>query len=347
MSAFTPRVATLLAGLLRGDRASLARSITLVESSHPAHRVEAGALLGALSLERAKSASALRAPVDADDANAPRVRVGIAGPPGAGKSTLVEALGLHVLATHAHARVAVLAVDPSSTRSGGSLLGDAARMPELSRSARAFVRPSPTRGALGGLAPATGDALALAEGAGFGVVLVETVGVGQSEVAIAGAVDATVLVLAPAAGDELQGAKKGIVEFADIIVVNKADGALVDAARHAAANYARALSLSRPRHARWAPPVLTASASTGDGVARLWDTLLSFVRTCGAGELADTRRAQALDAAWRGAEETVTRALRTDAKARAAVDALAAALGLGNCAPRVAADAIAAAFLRK
>jgi len=274
--------------------------------------------------------------------------VGVAGPPGAGKSTLVEALGLLALARGAAAgqRVAVLAVDPSSLRTGGSLLGDAARMPELARAARAYVRPSPARGALGGLAAATADAILLAEAAGYGVVLVETVGVGQSEVAVADAVDLTLLVLAPGAGDELQGAKKGIVEVADVVVVNKADGAGEAPARVAAGDYARALALARRPLGAPPPPVLTASAATGARVGDVWDALLAAAAARGAPALAARRREQAGAAAWRGAADALVAALRAEPRARAAADALAPALGAGECSPRVAAAAIVDAFLR-
>jgi LAO/AO transport system kinase len=330
--------ASLLAGLLRGERSCLARAITLIESSLQAHRVEAGALLGAISRHRVGVAPA---------ASGPRLRIGIAGPPGAGKSTLIEALGLHVLSLGVGARIAVLAVDPSSSRAGGSLLGDATRMPELSKSHAAYVRPSPSRGALGGLAPATADAIVLCETAGHGVILVETVGLGQSEVAVVDAVDVTLLVLAPAAGDELQGAKKGIVEVADVLVVNKADGSLENAAKSAAADYQRALSLSRAARPGWAPRVLTASAATGAGIPQVWESLVAFADSQGPARIAATRRQQATSAAWRAAAEMLSSELKCDPEALAAADALGGALEEGSCAPRIAADAILKAFMRR
>src|SRR6478672_11136472 len=224
-----------------GDRRALARAITLVESTRADHRAEAEALLAEVLPHVGNS-----------------VRVGISGAPGAGKSTFIEALGGY-LVEQAH-RVAVLAVDPSSTRSGGSILGDKTRMEQLTRSPLAFVRPSPTGGTLGGVARRTREALLLCEAAGFDVVLVETVGVGQSEVAVAGMVDCFMLLIAPAAGDELQGIKRGIMELADLVVVNKADGDLAAIAGITAADYANALHLVRPRIAAWVPRVLTCSA---------------------------------------------------------------------------------------
>ena len=238
-----------------GDRRALARAITLVESTRRDHRADAVALLDAIL-----------------PATGTATRVGISGAPGAGKSTFIEALGLHLV--DAGHRVAVLAVDPSSARSGGSILGDKTRMEQLSRRPEAFIRPSPSGGTLGGVARRTREALLVCEAAGFDVVLVETVGVGQSEVAVAGMVDLFVLLLAPGAGDELQGVKRGIVELADLIVVNKADGDLLDPARHTAADYAHALHLvrSRPTTARstGCAPVRRCSArgSTSSGRRR-------------------------------------------------------------------------------
>ena len=223
--------------MVDGDRRALARAITLVESTRADHRAEAEALL----------AEVLPHTGDA-------IRVGISGAPGAGKSTFIEALGLHLVA-HGH-RVAVLAVDPSSTRSGGSILGDKTRMEQLTRSPHAFVRPSPTGGTLGGVARRTREAMLLCEAAGFDVVLVETVGVGQSEVKVAAMVDLFLVLVAPGGGDELQGLKRGIMELADLVVVNKADGDLAAAAAHTAADYAAALHLVRPRIAGWTPRVL-------------------------------------------------------------------------------------------
>ncbi len=247
----------LASQVIDGDRRALARAITLVESTRADHRAEAEALLAEV-LPHVGGA----------------VRVGISGAPGAGKSTFIEALGGH-LVEHDH-RVAVLAVDPSSTRSGGSILGDKTRMEQLTRSPHAFVRPSPTGGTLGGVARRTREAMLLCEAAGFDVVLVETVGVGQSEVKVAAMVDLFLVLVAPGGGDELQGLKRGIMELADLVVVNKADGDLAATAAHTAADYAAALHLVRPRIATWSPRVLTCSALTGEGIPEVWDTVGEF-----------------------------------------------------------------------
>src|SRR5829696_3615620 len=240
--------------VIAGDRRALARAITLAESTRPDHRAEAEALLAEV-LPRSGAA----------------VRVGISGAPGAGKSTLIEALGTHLVAEGQ--RVAVLAVDPSSTRSGGSILGDKTRMEQLTRSPDAFVRPSPTGGTLGGVARRTREAMLLCEAAGFDVVLVETVGVGQSEVKVAAMVDLFLVIVAPGGGDELQGIKRGIMELADLIVVNKADGDLAPAAGRAASDLRHAVHLLRPKRASWEVDVLTASALTGAGIAELWEAI--------------------------------------------------------------------------
>ncbi len=250
---------SLAAQVLGGDRRALARAITLVESTRPDHRVEADALLAELIPH-------------AGDAT----RVGISGAPGAGKSTLIEALGVQLV--DAGHRVAVLAVDPSSTRTGGSILGDKTRMEELVRRPDAFVRPSPTGGTLGGVTRRTREALLCCEAAGFDVVLVETVGVGQSEVAVDGMVDTFVVLVPPAGGDELQGIKRGIMELADVVVVTKADGDLEAAAKATAADYANAMRLIRPKSDAlaahgWRPEVLTCSALLPRGVDDVWSAV--------------------------------------------------------------------------
>lgn len=240
--------ASELAGLVRGgDRRALARAITLVESTRGDHRERATELVDAVL-----------------PGTGGAVRVGITGTPGAGKSTFVEELGTRL--TKAGHRVAVLAIDPSSRRSGGSILGDKTRMERLARDPQAFIRPSPSGGTLGGVARRTREALLLCEAAGFDVVFVETVGVGQSEVAVADMVDEFVLLVAPGGGDELQGIKRGIMELADVVVVNKADGDLAPAAGRQVADYHHALHLLRPKHEGWVVPVLAASALEGTGV---------------------------------------------------------------------------------
>ena len=252
--------------LREGDRRTLARAITLIESQRADHRRAADELLARLA-DPARQA----------------LRVGLSGTPGVGKSTFVETLGLRL--TAAGKRVAVLAVDPSSARSGGSILGDKTRMERLSRDPAAFIRPSPAASQLGGVARRTRETVALCEAAGFDVVLIETVGVGQSETAVAWMADIFILLLAPAGGDELQGVKRGIMEIADLILVNKADGALLAEAKRTEADYAGALRLLRKRPqdpAGW-PRAMTVSAATGDGIAEAWAAVE---------ELADWRRTQ-------------------------------------------------------
>ena len=241
--------------LRRGDRTALARAITLVESTRSDHREQAQRLLMAL-MPYAGAA----------------MHVGITGVPGVGKSTTIEALGMHLI-EQGH-RVAVLAVDPSSTRTGGSILGDKTRMAQLAVHPHAYIRPSPTSGTLGGVARATRETIVLLEAAGFDVVLVETVGVGQSEVAVANMVDTFVFLTLARTGDQLQGIKKGVLELADIVVVNKADGEHAIEAGAAARELAAAIRLIYPRETLWRPPVLTMSARDGTGLTELWDTVL-------------------------------------------------------------------------
>ena len=241
----------LAAGVLAGDRTAIGRAITLVESTLPAHRADAAALLDELLPH-------------SGDAH----RVGITGVPGVGKSTFIEALGLRL--TGAGHKVAVLAVDPSSSRTGGSILGDKTRMAQLAVDPAAFIRPSPSAGTLGGVTRATREAMVVLEAAGHDVVLVETVGVGQSETVVHGMVDIFVVLMLAGAGDELQGIKKGVLELADLLAVNKADGSNVDKARQAAVDYRRALHLVQPPGASWEPPVLTCSALEGLGLDELW-----------------------------------------------------------------------------
>jgi len=310
-----------------GDRRALARGITLVESTRADHRAQANELLAALLPSTGNS-----------------IRVGISGAPGAGKSTLIEALGLHVIG-EGH-RVAVLAVDPSSTRSGGSILGDKTRMGELVKHPDAYVRPSPTGGTLGGVARRTREAMLLCEAAGFDVVLVETVGVGQSEVAVAGMVDCFVLLIAPAAGDELQGIKRGIMELADLVVVNKADGELRAVAGITASDYANALRLVRPRSPAWAPRVVQCSALEGTGIADLWRAVDDFRTALGAGHELEARRSdQARDWMWSEIADTLLERLRADRTAAALAARLEAQVRAGRLPPTAAAAQVLGAFL--
>lgn len=312
-----------------GDRRALARAITLVESTRPDHRAEAAALLEALLPDTGRS-----------------VRVGISGAPGAGKSTFIEALGTHLV--ERGRRVAVLAVDPTSSRSGGSILGDKTRMERLARSPEAFIRPSPSGGTLGGVARRTREAMLVCEAAAFDVVLVETVGVGQSEVAVAGMVDLFLLLLAPGAGDELQGMKRGIVELADLVVVNKADGELAAAADRTAAEYAHALGVVRPRTDVWVPRVLQCSALLGEGVAEVWSAVEEHDATFRASGLLERRRAeQAREWMWSEVTESLLDALRSDTEVAALVASLEREVVAGTTPPTAAAQRILAAFRRE
>jgi LAO/AO transport system kinase len=277
----------LAAAVCGGDRAALPRAITLVESTRRDHHEQAQELLLAL-MPQAGSAH----------------HVGITGFPGVGKSTAIEALGMYLI--EREHRVAVLAVDPSSTRTGGSILGDKTRMPRLAAHPDAYIRPSPTSGTLGGVAKATRETIVLLEAAGFDVVLVETVGVGQSEVAVANMVDTFVFLTLARTGDQLQGIKKGVLELADIVVVNKADGEHLSEARSAARELAGAIRLIHPRETLWRPPVLTMSALEGTGLEELWETVERHRQVLSeAGEFEARRRAQQVDWTWQMVRDTV------------------------------------------
>ena len=308
----------LAAGVRSGDRRSLARAVTLVESTRDDDREAAVALLGEL---HAPGVGA--------------VRIGISGAPGVGKSTFIEALGCHLV--DAGHRVAVLAVDPSSTRSGGSILGDKTRMSELARRPEAFIRPSPSGGDLGGVAARTGEALLLCEAAGFDVVLVETVGVGQSEVAVADLVDTFVLLVSPGGGDELQGVKRGIMELADLVVVTKADGDLHPAARRAEADHRHAVHFLRRRFEERAPRGLAVSSIAGSGIPEGWAALCEHHDALAAsGSLEALRASQAVTAFWREVERGLLARLRAGAGAEH-LDALVAGVRAGTTLPAVAA----------
>jgi LAO/AO transport system kinase len=280
-------VEDLAAAVCRGDRAALPRAITLVESTRPDHQEQAQQLL----LELTPHAGTAH-------------HVGITGVPGVGKSTAIEALGMYLI-ERGH-RVAVLAVDPSSTRTGGSILGDKTRMPRLATHPDAYIRPSPTSGTLGGVAKATRETIVLLEAAGFDVILVETVGVGQSEVAVANMVDTFVFLTLARTGDQLQGIKKGVLELADIVAVNKADGNHLSEARSAARELSSAIRLIHPRDTLWRPPVLTMSALEGNGLTELWETIERHRQVLTeAGEFQARRRAQQVDWTWQLVRDTV------------------------------------------
>jgi LAO/AO transport system kinase len=318
-----PDGAALAAEVRTGSRRALARAITLVESTRADHRAQAGALLDVL-LPHTGGA----------------IRLGISGPPGVGKSTFIEALGLHI--TDAGQRLAVLAVDPTSARSGGSILGDKTRMERLTQAPRAFIRPSPSGTHAGGVAARTREAMLVCEAAGHDVVLVETVGVGQSEVAVAGMVDCFLLLQHPNAGDDLQAIKRGIVELADLIVVNKAD---LDeaAARRAAHELDSAVHLYPPRHPGWQVPVLLASARTGAGIPQVWDTVRAHHDALGAdGTLTAHRRAQAVQWFWALVNAGLREAFEASGAVRAALPRALDAVASGRRSPsQAAADLLA------
>lgn len=288
------------------DRASLARAITLVESTRPDHRKQAAETIRAILPRTGKS-----------------LRIGISGVPGVGKSTFIEAFGMHAIKL-GH-KVAVLAVDPSSSKTGGSILGDKTRMGELAQHENAFIRPSPAAGTLGGVARNTREAILLCEAAGFDVVLVETVGVGQSETEVADMVDFFMLLLLPGSGDELQGIKKGIVELADLIVVNKADGDLKAQAERVRADYAAALRMLSADTAAWKPKALTASALENIGIDKVWQAALDYQATMQEnGLLAKRREQQAVAWMWREIKERLIQSFTDSpdvAKALAGVEA--------------------------
>ncbi|MGI8663443.1 MAG: methylmalonyl Co-A mutase-associated GTPase MeaB [Acidimicrobiales bacterium] len=313
-------IEVLADGVRRGDRRSLARAITLVESQRPDQRVLAIELLDALL-----------------PATGAGIRVGISGPPGVGKSTLIEALGIHVV-REGH-RVAVLAIDPSSTRSGGSILGDKTRMELLARETDAYIRPSPSSGVLGGVARRTREAMVVCEAAGFDVVVIETVGVGQSEVDVDDMVDTFVLLVAAGGGDELQGIKRGVTEMADIVAVTKADGELLVAAQRAASDHRNALHLLRPRTSGWSPPVLLCSASTDSGINELWATVGAHRAALEvAGALEERRAAQARRWLWAEVRDSMLRELLADPEAAHAADELEREVVSGALSPTSAAQ---------
>jgi LAO/AO transport system kinase len=326
MAASTDDLPTLARKLRGGERATLARAITLIESKRADHQQQAHLLVQALLPETGKA-----------------VRVGITGSPGVGKSTTIDALGTYL--TEKGHKVAVLAVDPSSTRTGGSILGDKTRMARLSNDAYAFIRPSPAAGTLGGVAAKTRETMLICEAAGFDVILVETVGIGQSETAVSDMTDFFLVLMLPGAGDELQGIKKGVVELADMIAVNKADGDNVRRAKAAAGEYRAALHILTPRSPTWAPPVVTYSALTGDGIAGLWQQALDHRKQLVAsGEFAARRREQQVKWMWAILEDRFRLRLATDAKLRTRLPALEKSVADGTLSPALAVDEIARAL---
>ncbi len=322
----SPTSAALVDGVRSGDRAALGRAITLLESSRGDHRQEARELLAALAPH-------------AGGAH----RVGVTGVPGVGKSTFIEALGCHLTAS-GH-RVAVLAVDPTSSLTGGSILGDKTRMQRLANDPGAFVRPSPSSGTLGGVTRSTNEAIAVLEAAGYDVVLVETVGVGQSETAVAAMVDFFLVLALPGAGDELQGIKKGVLELADMVAVNKDDGEGSPAARAAARDYSAAMRLTQPASTSWTPPVVTCSAATGDGLPELWEHVEAHrLALTATGEWEQRRREQRLSWMWSMVEDRLLESVRRDPSVVELLQAIEEGVLAADLSPSVAADRLLDAF---
>jgi len=325
----TQETAALADAVRNGNRRALAQAITLIESTRSDHRADASALLQQLMPHAGNS-----------------IRLGISGVPGVGKSTFIEALGNHVI--DAGHRVAVLTVDPSSAISGGSILGDKTRMELLSRRAEAYIRPSPAGTTLGGVARRSREALILCEAAGFDVVIVETVGVGQSETKVADMTDMFVLLQLPGGGDELQGIKRGIMELADLILINKADDELQTLAGRSATEYRNALRLLRPRSANWKVEVQTCSARDGAGIAEAWDVVLQHRELLeSSDQLKQRRAAQARAWMWTEVSDSLIAALQGDAQVGKQIPALETAVSKGQVPPSVAAEQLLEIFLNR
>ncbi|MDU0477718.1 methylmalonyl Co-A mutase-associated GTPase MeaB [Staphylococcus chromogenes] len=316
----------LYEAVLNNDRTNLSRAITLLESTAPAHRVLAQELLVKL-LPHAGGA----------------LRVGLTGVPGVGKSTTIEALGMKLI-NEGH-RVAVLAIDPSSTRTRGSILGDKTRMAKLSNQDNAFIRPSPSAGTLGGVAKATRESMVIFEAAGYDVIIVETVGVGQSEVAVSQMVDVFCFLALAGAGDQLQGIKKGVLEIAEIVAINKADGPNLKQAKRAARELAAAMRMVRSEHDLWHPPTLTMSAVDGSGIDEFWSHILKHQETMhAAGEFDRRRREQQVGWMWSMVHETILQRLNTSAAVVQERSLVEEELRNGNITPTLAAERILRAF---
>jgi len=327
MPATDQETAALANAVIAGDRRALARAITLVESTRDDHRAAASDLLKRLMPHTGDS-----------------IRLGISGAPGVGKSTFIEALGNHLV--DQGRRVAVLTVDPSSVISGGSILGDKTRMENLSRRPEAFIRPSPSGNTLGGVARRSLESLLLCEAAGFDVIIVETVGVGQSETRVAEMTDMFVLLLQPGGGDELQGIKRGIMELADLVLVNKADDGLEALASRSASDYRNALGLLQPRSAEWKAEVRTCSARDRAGIAEAWDVVLRHHEALTtSGQLAERRAAQARGWMWSEVKERLLAALQEAPEVRKQLPALEAAASDGSLPAAAAADRLLDIYL--
>jgi len=318
----------LTSGVRSGNIRSLAKAITLIESRNPDHAAKASELLDTLLPHTGNS-----------------IRVGISGVPGVGKSTFIEALGMNLI--RRHHKVAILAVDPSSQLSGGSILGDKTRMEELAREHSAFIRPSPAGDTLGGVARKTRETMLLCEAAGYDIIIVETVGVGQSEITVASMVDFFMLLQLAGAGDELQGIKKGVMEIADAILINKAEGDNRPRADLARRQYQNALHLLKPKSPNWIVPVLLCSALKQQGIDETWQTVLDFVTTMREhGEFEQKRRLQASDWMWAQVMDELKTLFMTDKRVAPLIDPLQTAVSTGTTTPGAAARRLIEAFRR-
>ena len=313
--------------LRRADRRALARAITLLESTREDHRQQAEALIHAAIPYSGNS-----------------IRIGLTGVPGVGKSTLIETLGNYVIGL-GH-KIAVLAVDPSSTLSGGSILGDKTRMPTLANNGNAFIRPTPAGASVGGIARRTNESIVLCEAAGFDVIIVETVGVGQAETRVSEMTDIFVLMLLPAGGDELQGIKRGIMELAELVIINKADGELQPKATLAAADIGQALGLIKPRHSDWQVPIITCSALENKNIEKIWASINDF-RTMLShdNKLARHRQQQAKHNLWSETQNLLLTALKNNHAVRASLADLQQSVTNGEIPPTIAARQLVAKFL--
>lgn len=310
----------LIKGVRKQDRRLLSKTITLIESSRPDHQQLARKIVDKLLPHTGKA-----------------IRLGITGVPGVGKSTFIESLGMS-LVEGGH-RAAVLAVDPSSSRSGGSVMADKTRMEKLAVEENAFIRPSPSGGTLGGVARKTRETMLVCEAAGFDVIIVETVGVGQSETTVASMVDFFLVLMLAGAGDELQGIKRGVLELADAIAINKADGDNIEKAKEAAQIYASALQMLQPASPYWQPPVLICSALEMTGIAEIWQTVMKFHKKfTNSGELKHKRQKQALDWLWSMVEDELKHRFYNNPDIKQRLDQMTRAVARGETAPTLAAD---------
>ncbi|MGD9172688.1 MAG: methylmalonyl Co-A mutase-associated GTPase MeaB [Desulfobacterales bacterium] len=310
----------LIKGVRKQDRRLLSKTITLIESARPDHQQLARKIVDEVLPQTGKA-----------------IRLGITGVPGVGKSTFIESLGM-LLVQSGH-RVAVLAVDPSSSRSGGSVMADKTRMEKLAVEKNAFIRPSPSGGTLGGVARKTRETMMVCEAAGFDVIIVETVGVGQSETTVASMVDFFLVLMLAGAGDELQGIKRGVLELADALAINKADGDNIEKAQKAAKIYTTALHMLQPASLNWDPPVLTCSALEMTGIDEIWQTVLKFHKQFNrSGELEHKRQKQALDWLWSMVEDELKQRFYNNPEIKQRLDQITRAVARGETAPTLAAD---------